>query len=107
MLRQKIFSNFRVQLHKFQITRPNVSLCAAENAVQTLIALIRAAMCDSRAALSVSTTEKHLRLRGTAFRARVQLKALRHLKLRELPQTGSALTSVDLLRREQSKAYKR
>jgi len=64
-------------------------------------------MANSRIALTVSATEKHLHLRETAFGARVERKALRHLKLRELPQAGIELNSDDLLRREQSKAYKR
>jgi len=87
--------------------RPSVSSQAAETAVQTLLALIRAVMANSRIALTISATEKHLRLRETAFSARAELKALRHLKLRELPQAGIELSPDDLLRREQSKAYKR
>ncbi|RZK44775.1 MAG: hypothetical protein EOO61_02565 [Hymenobacter sp.] len=80
---------------------------ASETAVQTLLALIRAVMSNSRIALTVSATEKHLHLRETAFGTRAELKALRHLKLRELPQAGIELNPDDLLRREQSKAYKR
>lgn len=107
MLRQKIFTSFRAQLHKFQITRPNVPLHAAETVVQTLLALIRAVISNSKIALNVSAIEKHTRLRETAFCMRAELKALRHLKLRELPQAGAVLNPNNLLRREQSKAYKR
>jgi hypothetical protein len=84
-----------------------VSSQAAETVVQALLALIRTVMANSRTALTVSATEKHLRLRETAFSARAELKALRYLKLRELPQAGIELNPDDLLRREQSKAYKR
>jgi hypothetical protein len=46
-------------------------------------------------------------LRQAAFNTHVQHKSLQYLKLRELPKVGAVLAPDYLLRREQSRIYKR
>jgi len=75
--------------------------------VQTLVALIRAAMSGLAVESSTAMPSKHSYLRATALADRARQKALQYLKLRELPSAGVELIPGALLRREQSKAYKR
>jgi hypothetical protein len=51
--------------------------------------------------------KRHGALRQAAFNTHVQHKSLQYLKLRELPKVGAVLAPDYLLRREQSRIYKR
>jgi hypothetical protein len=59
------------------------------------------------AADAASCGEQHGSMRRSAYTTLVDYKGLQYLKLRELPHLNTKLTPDALLRREQSKVYKR
>jgi len=107
MTRRQIFGKLRQWIRSQQVTAPVLSKKMPTKTVQILITLIRAAMADLAAGRFVATIDRHSCLRVSAFSARVQQKALQYLKLNELPSSGIEFAPGALLRREQSKAYKR
>jgi len=107
-IRARIFNKFKAWIRKRQLSSPVFS-CASSNTTQrALIDLIRAVMVDRKnIAEKISSDEQHKTLRAGAFASTVDYKALQYLKLRELPRAGTELAPDTLLRREQSKVYKR
>lgn len=73
-----------------------------------LIGLLQKALSARKnAAARISAAEQHHTLRSDAFASRVGTKALQYLKLHELPHIGATFSPGTVLRRENSRVYKR
>jgi ribosomal protein S4 len=107
-VRTRIFNQFKAWLRKRQLTEPTFSSAGVAQAQTALIELIRVEMAARKVATMTDfKAKRHGTLRQAAFNTHVQHKSLQYLKLRELPKVGAVLAPDYLLRREQSRIYKR